>query len=192
MNASEEKELYELVNGIRQPKNGMEKHFLQVLAGKSIACSQQEKEWAIWVKLNQKPPENKQPPKTKPPPSKLPMTGHKSIYLECQDCNFDESAFLLLKRAGLLLKKGNPSLEYVQTCLSKIKCSRCNSNNLKPFTKDDKVGGSYVATANSGGRVFHKSKCGWLIHVPLHSTILFTSREEAIRLGYRPCNSCRP
>jgi hypothetical protein len=46
--APEEKELYELVNELRQPKNGMEKHFLQVLAGRAIPCSMKEKEWYKW------------------------------------------------------------------------------------------------------------------------------------------------
>lgn len=37
--------LIELVSGIREPENGMEKHFLKVITGDGIPCTLEEKEW---------------------------------------------------------------------------------------------------------------------------------------------------
>jgi hypothetical protein len=42
--------LMELVLGLREPETGMEKHFLKVIKGQSIACSPEEKEWFEWWK----------------------------------------------------------------------------------------------------------------------------------------------
>lgn len=38
-------EINQLANGIRSPKNGMEKHFLRVIAGEAIPCSSKEEKW---------------------------------------------------------------------------------------------------------------------------------------------------
>ena len=42
--------LNDLVQGKRQPENGKEKHFLQVIKGDSRACTPEEKEWYGWWK----------------------------------------------------------------------------------------------------------------------------------------------
>lgn len=42
--------LKDLVNGNREPANGMEKHFLQVIKGVSRACTPEEKEYYSWWK----------------------------------------------------------------------------------------------------------------------------------------------
>lgn len=42
--------LKDLVNGNREPENGMEKHFLQVIKGDSRACTLEEKDWYDWWK----------------------------------------------------------------------------------------------------------------------------------------------
>jgi len=186
--------LMDLAKGLRAPETGLEKHFLKVLKKQAIACTPEERMWyECWLsRPNHELPKPIKAPEIKPPTSTPPMSGNKSIYLKCKDCRFEESAFLLIKKAGLLLEKGSPRLGYVQDCLSQIKCGKCGDSNLQIFTKEKQVSGSYVATASSKRRVFHKSKCGWLVHVPLDSAILFNNREEPIRLGYKPCNSCRP
>jgi hypothetical protein len=43
-------EINQLASGIRSPKNGMEKHFLRVIAGEAIPCSSKEENWLrYWV-----------------------------------------------------------------------------------------------------------------------------------------------
>ena len=50
----------------------------------------------------------------------------------------------------------------------------------------------YVGTVNSVGRVFHRSKCGWMNNVKSSDEVAFESREAALVAGYSPCHSCRP
>ena len=52
MTPEEQHELAMLVDGKREPRNSMEKHFIQVLAGESRPCTPLEKEWFSWAKLN--------------------------------------------------------------------------------------------------------------------------------------------
>ena len=42
--------LKDLVNGNREPANGMEKHFLKVVKGNGLACTPELKEWLKWWK----------------------------------------------------------------------------------------------------------------------------------------------
>ena len=46
----ERDELVALAEGGREPSNGMEKHFLRVLAGSAIACTPKEKAWVELLK----------------------------------------------------------------------------------------------------------------------------------------------
>jgi len=123
---------------------------------------------------------------------------HTSIFLKCFKCNNEKSAFLHLRDTGKLDKSAKeiiPSLYHVKKMLPVLICSSCQSNLLFIILKDrySKTSqSSFVATSNSKGSVFHISKCSWLIHVPLQSAIVFTSRDEALKLGFRPCKSCRP
>jgi hypothetical protein len=44
-----------LINGARPPDNGMEKHFIKVINGTSIACTAKEKEWyEYWINSQNK------------------------------------------------------------------------------------------------------------------------------------------
>ena len=40
--------LKDLVDGNREPENGMEKHFLKVIKGKNSPCTAEEKQWYRW------------------------------------------------------------------------------------------------------------------------------------------------
>jgi len=50
--------------------------------------------------------------------------------------------------------------------------------------------GVYVASKNSG--VFHKPDCRWAQNISEENRISYSSREEAIKAGKRPCKSCNP
>jgi len=50
----------------------------------------------------------------------------------------------------------------------------------------------FVATSESVERVFHRSTCGWMKHVPRSSLIIFSNKEAAMRRGYSPCKFCHP
>ena len=39
---------------------------------------------------------------------------------------------------------------------------------------------------------FHKNTCGWLRNTSNLNIVKFKKREEAIQLGYEPCNYCKP
>lgn len=48
----------------------------------------------------------------------------------------------------------------------------------------------YIGNARS--KVFHRPDCEWAQKTALHNRVEFSSREEAIKSGYRPCKVCRP
>ena len=48
----------------------------------------------------------------------------------------------------------------------------------------------YVASKNS--TVFHRPSCKWVERIKEENRIRFTTREEAIEKGYRPCKVCEP
>ena len=123
---------------------------------------------------------------------------HTSIFLKCIKCNHEKSAFLHLRDAERLDKSSKgiiPNLYDVKKILPTLICPTCKSSLLLIALKDSYSSSrpaSFVATSNSKGSVFHISKCSWLINVPLSSSIVFTSRDEAIKLGFKPCKSCKP
>jgi len=50
--------------------------------------------------------------------------------------------------------------------------------------------GPYVASVNSD--VFHHSWCHYVDRIKDYNKVYFSSREEAINAGYRPCKVCNP
>ncbi len=48
----------------------------------------------------------------------------------------------------------------------------------------------YIASKNSS--VFHKSDCRWAQNISEDNRVTYSSREEAISSGKRPCKSCNP
>ena len=50
MDNDQKEKLFELIVGIREPTDGMEKHFLQVIKRISKPCTPLEKEWFQWWK----------------------------------------------------------------------------------------------------------------------------------------------
>ena len=40
-------------------------------------------------------------------------------------------------------------------------------------------------------RHFHRSDCKWALAIKAWNLIEFSSQEEAVRAGFRPCKTCR-
>ena len=57
---------------------------------------------------------------------------------------------------------------------------------IKPATAKYK----YVASKNS--KVFHKSDCIWAKRIKPVNLVTFSTREQAIQAGKRPCKQCKP
>ena len=58
MDENLEESLKKLVAGLRPPQNGMEVHFLNVIKGKNLPCTPEEKQWYIWWQSYYSPPKN--------------------------------------------------------------------------------------------------------------------------------------
>lgn len=50
--------------------------------------------------------------------------------------------------------------------------------------------GSYVGSRNSN--IFHNPDCRWAKKITETNKIVFSSRDDAINQGFRPCNVCNP
>ena len=49
---------------------------------------------------------------------------------------------------------------------------------------------NYIASKSS--EVFHKSDCRWAQNISQENLIVYSSREEAVKAGKRPCKTCNP
>jgi len=109
------------------------------------------------------------------------------LFLLCDNCG----RHVRLDR--LMSAKEIQSVSLVMRMLPSFKCSECGSKSIrikeKPRAKPIL---QYAATEGTEDRVFHKSTCGWLKNTSLDREIRFSTREEAIKRGFRPCTSCRP
>lgn len=60
-------------------------------------------------------------------------------------------------------------------------------------SKTDDTGaskGTYVASKIR--EPFHKADCEWASRISPENLVTYSSREEAIQAGHRPCKVCRP
>jgi 2-keto-myo-inositol isomerase len=60
----------------------------------------------------------------------------------------------------------------------------------KPGARSAVAGYEYVASKNS--KVFHKPECRWAKRIKLENLVGYSSRDEAIKAGKRPCKQCKP
>lgn len=60
----------------------------------------------------------------------------------------------------------------------------------KSVVKGARAENSYAASKNS--KVFHKAGCEWAGKIKPENLVGYSSREEAVRAGRRPCKQCRP
>lgn len=61
---------------------------------------------------------------------------------------------------------------------------------FKPVDKSTPAEYKYVASKNS--KVFHKPTCAWAKRIKPENLIGYSSRDEAINVGKRPCKRCKP
>ena len=61
---------------------------------------------------------------------------------------------------------------------------------LKPVAESTPAEYEYVASKNS--EVFHKPDCSWAKRIKPENLIGYSSRDEAINAGKRPCRRCNP
>ena len=59
-----------------------------------------------------------------------------------------------------------------------------------PVTKPATAKYNYVASKNS--KVFHKPDCIWANRIKPANLVTFSSRDQAIQAGKRPCKQCKP
>jgi hypothetical protein len=59
-------------------------------------------------------------------------------------------------------------------------------SNLNPEASEY----NYIASKSS--EVFHRSDCRWARNISQENLIVYSSREEAIKAGKRPCKTCNP
>jgi hypothetical protein len=61
---------------------------------------------------------------------------------------------------------------------------------ITPVTKPATAKYKYVASKNS--KVFHRPDCIWANRIKPANLVTFSSREQAIQAGKRPCKQCKP
>ena len=61
---------------------------------------------------------------------------------------------------------------------------------LKPAAESTPAEYKYVASKNS--KVFHKPDCIWAKRIKPENLVGYSSRDEAINAGKRPCRQCNP
>jgi len=82
--------------------------------------------------------------------------------------------------------KGGKSTEVTSSGFS----STGEKGRDEPAVKTDRVERTYVGSKNS--KVFHKAGCKWAGKIKPENLVGYSSREEAVRAGRRPCMQCRP
>jgi len=60
----------------------------------------------------------------------------------------------------------------------------------KPSAKSAVAGYGYVASKNS--KVFHKPGCRWATRIKPENLVGYSSKDEAVKAGKRPCKQCKP
>ncbi len=68
--------------------------------------------------------------------------------------------------------------------------SKAAKEQLKPVAKSIPAEYKYVASKNS--KVFHKPTCPWVKRIKPENLVGYSSRDEAIKAGKRPCKRCNP
>lgn len=68
--------------------------------------------------------------------------------------------------------------------------STAAEEQVEPAAESTPAEYKYVASKN--GKVFHKPDCIWVKRIKPENLIGYSSREEAINAGKKPCNLCKP
>jgi micrococcal nuclease len=65
-----------------------------------------------------------------------------------------------------------------------------SKEQAEPAAESKPAENKYVASKNSN--VFHKPDCAWAKKIKPENLIYYSSRNEAIKDGKRPCSQCKP
>ncbi len=68
--------------------------------------------------------------------------------------------------------------------------SKVTEEQLKPAAEAAPAEYKYVASKNS--KVFHRPDCHWARRIKPENLVYYSSREEAINAGRKPCKQCKP
>jgi hypothetical protein len=124
----------------------------------------------------------------------MSMTANKSIFVEC-DCGHQLSGFRILNEIGKLVAGNPPDQTLIARLLPRMKFTKCGRRGQAQIVWKESAASRrirFVATVQSGDKVFHRSTCGWMGNVQARNEIVFSTASEAVRLGYSPCRYCRP
>jgi hypothetical protein len=98
------------------------------------------------------------------------------------------------KEVGLLGKKGE--IIFKKSQIASIQEAKPESEQAKPKPKPREAApvdeGPKPFAALQGAHVFHKETCSLLKHQPESKMIRYSSRQEAVQDGLRPCGMCNP
>jgi hypothetical protein len=86
-------------------------------------------------------------------------------------------------------KSANPPDDGVSGADSDI-IIKAPEEETKPNLDVEAAEYNYIASKSS--EVFHKSDCRWAQNISQENIIVYSSREEAIKAGKRPCKTCNP
>jgi hypothetical protein len=65
--------------------------------------------------------------------------------------------------------------------------------SLRDVTEDTGTAGpAHLYTASKSSSVFHRADCRWAQNISADNLVGYTTREEALQSGKRPCKSCQP
>lgn len=94
-------------------------------------------------------------------------------------------AFIFAHRLARLASGKSTDANDIATVLPVV-TPRQTTPVVKPTTAKYK----YVASKNS--KVFHKADCRWAQRIKPTNLVTFSTREQAIQAGKRPCKQCKP
>jgi len=84
----------------------------------------------------------------------------------CKNCGHRISAFIVLKRSGLLTRPERPTVKDIEPILPCLECSECGLETIEIEFREDRESSTYLATSHSGRRGFHREHCSWMKNVP--------------------------
>jgi hypothetical protein len=87
--------------------------------------------------------------------------------------------------AGILVEKGFAKKLIIPKSASTTSTAAENTNSPAPAAND-----SFVASKS--GKVFHKSTCPHSKRIQDNTRVVYSTRDEAIAAGRRPCQTCNP
>lgn len=76
------------------------------------------------------------------------------------------------------------------------KVAQAKTTNTKPnpstTTLDQTQQAKYTYVASKSSNIFHKPDCRWAGNISQENLVIYTSKDEAIKSGKRPCKTCNP